>query len=1086
MTPRALPNLAIAASAGSGKTFQLAHRYIRLLAGGVAPERICALTFSRKAAGEIFDSIVGYLWKASDDAGVAARTGCLIDMPSAGPDVFRGLLRVFLDSLHRLHIGTLDSFIISVVRAFPGELGVASEFTIVDGESPAAEDLRFEVLRGIFDPGAVGGRLQRAFFEAFKQATFGHEDKALGRQLGEFLSDGRAPYRVLPDGARWGEPACIWPCAGQFPSPVDDLEAVVARVRVALVDGATDDRLAARWRAFLDAVSFFGPGGVWSGPLEYLFVKLLPVAPDLLRGSATVRMDRVVCIISGTTAHDVMALLRHVLWSELRVACERTRGLHRVLSLFEKAYADELRRSGRFTFEDAQYLLTPASPLAGGLSISRMPDAPGRLYIDYRLDCRLDHWLLDEFQDTSDLQWAVLSNLVDELVQDDSGTRSLFYVGDVKQAIYGWRGGNARLFGAVRERYARRLEEQPLNASYRSCPPIIDTVNRVFGGLGDVAGLPPETVADWAAIWRTHSCSGTLADVSGCAMLLEPYRADGAKPEVEDEYATVADLLNELRPLSRGLDVAVLVRTNRAGGDLVDVLRRRCPDMPVVHEGRATIVDNPVVALMLAVMRFAAHPGDTVALRHIQMSPLAAGDWFRGRSCGDASRHILDTVAAHGFQECLRGLGRTLGELGVLDAFGRRRLDELLEAAAAYDQTGGIDVDAFVRFVQAHRITESAAAHAVRVMTVHQAKGLGFDVVIVPDLMGRSMSHGDSGELHLARDPRTQQPRWVLRMPRRVVAEAVTVLADEQAAGDAAAALDALSVLYVALTRAKRGLYLVTRYPGKTASSLDAAALLKTVLTEGSATDGRPNLRLAGADAVCLYASGDPAWFRALPERARETPPAAAAGRPAAFAGRPSMRRRLARQEPSLQDDRGIQAAKLFAPDVRDVLDFGTAIHSLFEKVAFIEDADPAAIVAAWGAAATATEPVRRDVAVQFQHAMRTDDVRKALSRPAAARVALWRERSFEIVIDDTWVSGQFDRVVIERDADDRVCAVTILDYKSNRIEDTARACADKAEHYRPQMQLYRKALGRILAVPETAIACGLVFTRIGRVAWVA
>ena len=105
------------------------------------------------------------------------------------------------------------------------------------------------------------------------------------------------------------------------------------------------------------------------------------------------------------------------------------------------------------SFNDAQYLLTANKSAGSGLVITRDVDAQDRLYIDYRLDCQLDHWLLDEFQDTSDLQWAVLHNLLDEILQDDSGRRSLFYVGDVKQSIYRWRGGNPRLFGAILDHY---------------------------------------------------------------------------------------------------------------------------------------------------------------------------------------------------------------------------------------------------------------------------------------------------------------------------------------------------------------------------------------------------------------------------------------------------------------------------------------------------------------------------------------------------------------------------------------------------------------------------------------------------------
>ncbi len=1084
MSMPTLPHLAISASAGSGKTFQLAHRYMRLLANGVPPERVCALTFSRKAAAEIFDSIVAYLWRAAASAEAAARTGDLIGRPGASPALFLKLLRGFLDNLPRLHIGTLDSFMIAVVRAFPAELGLTGDFRIMEGDGPAADQLRQDVLRCIFDPGASAGALQRAFFEAFKQATFGSEDKGLDRLLNSFIQENRAHYRVLPVEAAWGAPGRIWPRGAVLPGSAEAVRTAGACVLHALAGPAAEPRVAGRWRAFVEAAVAFQPGAVWSGAIDYLFGKLAAVLPALAAGAATVALERKPCVLEGPVAQAALTLFRHVLGCELAVACARTQGVCRILALFESAYAAEMRRTGRFTFEDAQNLLTDAGPSAAGVLISRQPDAPGRLYIDYRLDSSLDHWLLDEFQDTSDLQWAALSNLVDELVQDDSGTRSLFYVGDVKQAIYGWRGGNARLFAAVRARYAPRIEQAPLNASYRSCPAVIDTVNRVFGALDAVEGLPPATADSWSAIWQTHSCAGAVADLTGCVMLIEPSCPDKKKPEAEDEYATVAALLNELQPLARGLDVAILVRTNRAGSELVDVLRRNCATMPIVHEGNATIVDNPVVALLVAVMQFASHPGDTLALRHIQMSPLAASEWFRGKSESEAAHDVLDTLATHGFQTTLRMLGESLAARGVLDGFGRRRLEELLEAGAAFDATGDADADAFLRFVQAYRVRESAATHAVRVMTIHQAKGLGFDVVIVPDLMGRTIGQGDSGKVRVSRDDATQAPRWALDMPRRVVANADDVLAEEQAAADAAAGLDALCVLYVALTRARRGLYLVSRYPGKSAASLDAAALLKTVLAGDPKAVAEPQLMLAGQPTVCLYTAGDPEWYRALPLTAAPAAPPFEAAPAPGLAARDSMRRRLARLEPSLETTHRIPASSLFTPESREVLDFGTAIHALFEQVAFAEEADVEAIVGGWRDGAAVPEAVRRDVVHQFRQAMQMPAVRQALARPAG-RVELWRERSFEMVLDARWVSGQFDRVLIQRDAAGHARAASILDYKSNRIPDEPAACARKVDEYRPQLDIYRRALARILDMPEQAIDCGLVFTRIGRVVWV-
>src|SRR5512136_2223993 len=124
MTAAHVGHKAISASAGSGKTFQLAHRYIELMARGVKPDHIIALTFSRKVAGEIFDSIVKYLCQAAASPEAASRMGKLIGKPDTGQSEFLKILRELLESLHRLHIGTLDSFTVGIARAFPMELGI--------------------------------------------------------------------------------------------------------------------------------------------------------------------------------------------------------------------------------------------------------------------------------------------------------------------------------------------------------------------------------------------------------------------------------------------------------------------------------------------------------------------------------------------------------------------------------------------------------------------------------------------------------------------------------------------------------------------------------------------------------------------------------------------------------------------------------------------------------------------------------------------------------------------------------------------------------------------------------------------------
>ncbi len=137
----------ILASAGSGKTYALTNRYIALLAGGAAPERIVALTFTRKAAGEFFDEILKKLADAAADPGAAEKLARQISgrdeaedkqraVPHSGtpgPADFMRLLRAVVDAMPRLGLGTLDSFFARVVRNFPLELGLGGEFALLEG-----------------------------------------------------------------------------------------------------------------------------------------------------------------------------------------------------------------------------------------------------------------------------------------------------------------------------------------------------------------------------------------------------------------------------------------------------------------------------------------------------------------------------------------------------------------------------------------------------------------------------------------------------------------------------------------------------------------------------------------------------------------------------------------------------------------------------------------------------------------------------------------------------------------------------------------------------------------------------------------
>ncbi len=1079
-SPAVVAHEVIPASAGSGKTYQLAHRYIRLLSHGVAPDRICALTFSRKAAGEIFDSIVHYLCDSADTAEAARGTAGQIGRPELERAAFRSMLRGFLNELHRIHVGTLDSFIVGIVRAFPSELGVSMEFQVVDGDGPAARELQYEVLARLFLPGGMEAPARREFLEAFKQATFGKEEKGFERNLDDFLGKFRRLYRLLPDGTRWGGHKAIWPDGSRWLAAPGDLGVAGAAARAWLDGSALPAKIVTALRRVVDIAAAYGPTSQWDPSLAgKVFSEVLAHIDALGKEDVSIEYSRKSYELPAVFGAALAPLLVNLVGTEIDRCLQQTAGLFRILDQYERLYLQGTRASGRLTFDDAQVLLTEHNPDSGGALISRVAGVEQRLYIDYRLDCQLDHWLFDEFQDTSDLQWSVFRNLIDEVVQDDSGRRSFFYVGDIKQAIYGWRGGNARLFDSVLKQYRGRIDESPMNRSFRSCKAVIDTVNAVFGEL-DAPELPAGAVSAWRDIWGDHSCALNVPANGYAAVVEPPIGDDGKKPDADARYRVVAALVREIAPVRRGLSTAVLVRTNDVGRAVVETLRRECPDVTVIHEGKTSILDSAAVALLLSVVRLGDHPGDEFAWQHLCMSPLRGvlGSGRRDRSalCLD----LLQRLQSEGFRGVVSHWTEILAAHCELTPFDRARLGDLAAAAAEFDELGRCDCGGFVRFCEHYQVKEAAAGHAVRVMTIHQSKGLGFDVVILPDLMGRSLTSVRDVDVVLGGGNRDSRAEWALKMPRRIVSEQDDVLAGQLARENERHSFDALCVLYVALTRAKRALYMVTSFPGKKSQMLDSGGLIKERLVGDRKPEGGPPATVGGEEVVVLHEKGDANWFAEIgaEEGAAAVPPPAL---PAGFSKRPSRRQRLARVEPSRGEEIVGRASQFFDRESRDVMDFGSAIHGLFEQVEWIETADADAIVRDWQATATESADVRRDVEKQFRRALRAEAVRTALAEPEGD-CELWREKRFEIVLSgDRWVSGIFDRVVIRRDDAGRALSATVIDYKSSRV-DTEEQLGHKVEEYGAQMRLYAEALSRMFHLPGERITLKLIFTRTGQV----
>ncbi len=1060
MSGTRLANEMILASAGSGKTYQLTNRYIRLMALGAAPERIIALTFTRKAAGEFFDEILRKLAGAVRDEAGAAALAEAIECPGIERERFLEMLSLLISRMHLLELGTLDGFFYRVVRNFPFELGLAGAPEILDENAVRIEKLR--VYDQVFRRPGAGEEARRDFLEAFKQATWGTEEKRLLTLLDRFVDEHHRAYLAAPEGNLWGRAARIWPRGNPWLAAKVDPEKELAVLEACFGGLTLTSRQRETWEKFRDALGEWKPGAPWAREMNTPVGNILKAWDQLQTGEADFTLGGKKLRVSGEGCRALVNLVCYLFGAELEKKLQVTRGLYDVLRAYETVYGELVRSSGRLTFADILILLSGAAADGGAPTLGQGGGEGGgdRLEIDYRLDARYDHWLLDEFQDTGYAQWRVLSGLIDEVLQDPEGRRSFFYVGDVKQAIYAWRDGDVRLFREIFDHYnggaGDRIVERRMSESRRSGPAVIETVNRVFGDHAVLDALFPESsVKRWREGWDTHRAH--YRDMAGCVRFVQ-----ASDKEARD--ALLLETLREVDPLNRGLSCAVLVQRNDTVQEILHCLREE-GGFPVVAESDIRPgVDNPLGAVLSSLFQYAAHPGDRFAREHLLMTPLGrrAEEEVSG-GLAVAGRKVLETVHRDGFAAAAADEIARLESLGDLDVFSRQRAEEILAAAREFDRSGERAIADFVDFLAAYSIRETGTPEAVQVMTIHKAKGLGFDVVILPELGGRKLAQRRKG-LGVCRN-KDREVEWVLDMPAKDIVENDEVLARYDAEAAADACYEKFCQLYVAMTRAKRAMYLIGEPVKPTSTSRNFMKLLDETLNAGEPE----SRRIGEVEAGVVYEEGNPQWYLQI-EGAEESPEPAAELPVRAFPGRPRRRR----QTPSRAKARKVPAASLFSLESRESLDYGTRVHEIFSRIEWFDTDTPERIEAIKNEEAEV--PMTAEACDEVLACLREKAIREALA-PPGPQAETWRERSFEVILEDEWLTGTFDRVTVEKDESGRIQRASILDFKTDKADPATPL--DVAESgYAGQLHVYRRVLAFMTGLEETEISCRLLFTQ--------
>jgi ATP-dependent helicase/nuclease subunit A len=1008
--------LLIVANAGSGKTYRLVTRCLELIARGKAPDRILALTFTRKAAAEFLQKLFGRLADAARDPTKLAKLRDELGDPDLTAAQCGEWLRHLTAALPRLAMGTMDGFFGRIVRAFPFELGLGREFRLLD--EAGLEEHRRLALDRLFDAAAAtkGGLDQ--LVELLRQESRNRSDRSVLGTIESAAASLQQNYLETPPDVAWGDADRIWPAhdgilaAGSVADAVRELRDEIAATHPDLGVKATT-----QWDEWFDLALTHRPPRRMDEKLEkFLTEKLAGHSEDKKTGEPYVP-------VGGKTEDRLYLrerlpelrenLRRALIKLETEAKLDSSRALHTLLARYESVYDATVRETGALTFSDVALFLAASA------------QDPWRRDLDYRLDGRHDHWLLDEFQDTSRTQWRILEPLADEIIQDTSGARTFFYVGDTKQAIYGWRGGDARLFWEIRDRYNRGktdvVEKEELEVSHRSSRAIVRTVQHVLNPqmLAQLSGdfrFPSQAVRVWEQAWVAHRSLDDAAEGYARLDIVHPQDDESSDEALSRQ---VLDILDEVQPLERGLDCAILVRTNDELARYVDILKKA--GLPAAAEGKVNpCLATPAGLALLALIRFIASPANLIARDHALASP-----W----------RHVIgpdiDTFTAtarhnarDGFAPVIRGWIQSAVTAGIITP---HELDAFAATAAGFDTTrsGAGDWAGLVRAIDHRTLEENETPGAIRVMTVHQAKGLGVDVVILPELGGRAMTEfRDDSRISLHRDEQGHV-QWGLALPRKDFCEADPVLSSAREEIRARQSYESLCVLYVAMTRAKKALYCVTA-AGRNVKH--AGKWLEN--TFPGDTDRRE--------------AGDAKWFT---EYQKTKAPSRGFARQALVKHGPTetptpltLQVSGLRPPPSHRPSRRLDSIITN----REARAIGTDVHRLLAAIEWFDGPPPEI-------------PGNTPAAETVRHFLSTPEAHKIFTRPAG-ECLLWRERTYDVEINGEIHTGTFDRVLITL-KDGHPTKAHISDFKTDR------AGVDLSKKYHDQLEFYRQAAAKLLGL---------------------
>jgi ATP-dependent exoDNAse (exonuclease V) beta subunit len=815
------------ASAGSGKTFTLATEYIRLLVEDPQSYRtILAVTFTNKATEEMKTRILSQLygiWKGLPESdrylqAIQEKT----DLPTKTIRERAGIgLANLLHNYNYFRVETIDTFFQSVLRNMARELDLTTNLRIGLNDTQVEELAVDQMIEDLSTTDVILQWILKYIMENIsddKSWNVISQIKKFGRTI--FRDEYKEVSQALEK--KMTEPGFFDDYTTRLREIRDTAEERMKQIADSFFDTLDEEGLTIEDFAYgkTGLCSFFLKlrQGIFDESIVGKRVTDSLGDPTKWYKNSHPRRE-LIHALADSTLGDIMRLAieeRPRQWKRYKSADLTLRHLNqlRLLSSIEGKVREINETSNRFLLSNTQHLLH---------ALIGESDSP---FIFEKIGTQLEHVMIDEFQDTSTVQWQNFRVLLAETMSHVQG--SSLIVGDVKQSIYRWRSGDWRLLNDIEQQFStQQITTISLKTNFRSDRNVITFNNLFFRNAANLEYLTQKELNETAA----EQLRRAYADVE--QLIPEDRQSQGevcirllpAEDYQEQTLQQIADIIGDLT--AQGIpqrDIAILVRTNALIPIIAQYFMEQNPEVTIVSDEAFRLDASPAVNLLVLALRLITHPDDQltkaaiVKLWHCDVLQEDTADHDLLLSTCDLDALLPDTFKGN-FDELITmplyelvehlhavfTLERLNGQSAYVCAFYDQLADYVSENTAS--------IDGFLKEWDeslSGKTIQSDVTEGVRIISIHKSKGLEFDYVICPfcDWQLEKQS-GNILWCQPEEVPYNDLPIVPIDYSQKQMMG--TIYEQDYLQEHLQNTVDNLNLLYVAFTRARQGLYVLGR-----------------------------------------------------------------------------------------------------------------------------------------------------------------------------------------------------------------------------------------------------------------------------------